>query len=72
MSKVIYEIHFIKYSKIESNIEFQDLGINVEVMDFNSEFIFGGINKMNFINKIIQLEASFVSTKFVLCNGDIG
>ena len=27
---------------------------------------------MNFINKIIELAASFVSTKFVLYNGDIG
>ena len=36
------------------------------------EFIFGGFIKMYFINKIVQILASFVSTKFVLCNGVIG
>ena len=41
-------------------------------MEFKFEFNFGGIIKMNFINKIIQSVASFVSTKFVLCNGGIG
>ena len=41
-------------------------------MEFKFEFSFGGFNKMNFINKIIQSVASFVSTKFVLGNGVIG
>ena len=42
------------------------------IMELIKNFNFGGIIKMNFINKIVQTLISFGSVKFVLCNGIIG
>jgi hypothetical protein len=41
-------------------------------LDFNIEFNFGGIIKMNFSNKLVATLVSFVGTKFVLSNGANG
>ena len=41
-------------------------------MEFGFKFNFGGNIKMNFSIKFVQTIVSFISTKFVLCNGIIG